>query len=1217
VFGWLRKPGSREPWKNTAGLDAESIERLLADLEAVERLSPGITERLVRYILDGEDAAVLEKLAGVQGAGKALGLACVEEYAGHMSRNRRQEFLDGLDAKDAAFYLRLARTWEAASRSQPRNLHTKFAFPDLEWLEVFLREATGFTVNMYPSPYRTTSGVSATLVEEMLEADGKPPDLLVRLVYLAELRSMTLMYAKLPGFAERSRARREIVLEALSASGADRILQVLKCMGWAGVDPAAFADRLAELAVSASKLVREKSGAFLEGRPDVAIGAVERLARTAGNDERIHAARFLWRLAGESARPFLESRLAEEKTKRVEKAIRELLPPEEDGTPPELVLPPLEEVPAIAPLSSEARAALRSCLERVEAELIKLRDAGMEVGEDWKEPGRCDADAFAIALEGLNVPDASGVPLLELPRWVHSVSKPINDFCARPDVSMIHVVRLAVTLGRIQLAGEEEDTLDYLSNMMISEHQRAHPPGLSLRELGAVFRAVGLDPRLPGATLLRGWTPHASSFGTKPETVWHYFLEHLDLLQSALAERGDYLQSERRARALEILSGFPLPPPRLIPLLWESALGPRRERLKAQRCLERAPATIPRVVAALGDGKAEVRAAAAEWIARLEEESAREALLSGVRKEKNEAARAAMMTALEKLGVPLEQFLGRDGLLAEARKGLSKGLPPALEGFPFPAMPTVHWADDGSPVDPDVLRWLLVQATKLKNPEPGALLRRYCAAFAPGDREALGEFILASWIDLDTVPISRAEAETQARAHAQLLHNASQNPASGLPQQTLEQFYASVLPVFLKQPGGSAIESKGVLAVAAACGGSGIAPRVSKYLKEWYGIRRAHSIALVQMLAWVEHPAAIQLVLAVGSRFRTKGIQEEAARQAQAIADRKGWTLEELADRTIPSAGFDEAGEMVLDYGPRRFTAKLEDDLEITLTTSEGRTLSSLPNPRAGDDEGLAKEARKLFSASKKEVKTVLKMQGERLHEAMCSQRIWRFEDWDLYLRRHPIGKHISGRLVWIRLVEGAPPITFRPLPDGTLTNAEDEPVTLAPEDPVRLAHDSNTPADTAAAWSRHLADYEVEPLFQQFGRPGFVLPEERRAETEIGDFLGHVLDALRLRGRATKLGYTRGPTEGRGMFYTYTKRFPALGLVATIEFTGANVTEVNRKVALRSLRFEYIGQEGGGARAALGDVPPVLLAETWNDLRSIAAEGPGFDPDWEKRTAP
>jgi hypothetical protein len=47
------------------------------------------------------------------------------------------------------------------------------------------------------------------------------------------------------------------------------------------------------------------------------------------------------------------------------------------------------------------------------------------------------------------------------------------------------------------------------------------------------------------------------------------------------------------------------------------------------------------------------------------------------------------------------------------------------------------------------------------------------------------------------------------------------------------------------------------------------------------------------------------------------------------LAERKGWTLDELADRTIPTAGFDEGGKMELDYGARKFTASLSEEMTI------------------------------------------------------------------------------------------------------------------------------------------------------------------------------------------------------------------------------------------------------------------------------------------------
>ena len=50
-------------------------------------------------------------------------------------------------------------------------------------------------------------------------------------------------------------------------------------------------------------------------------------------------------------------------------------------------------------------------------------------------------------------------------------------------------------------------------------------------------------------------------------------------------------------------------------------------------------------------------------------------------------------------------------------------------------------------------------------------------------------------------------------------------------------------------------------------------------------------------------------------------------------------------------------------------------------------------------------------------------------------------------------------------------------------------------------------------------------------------------------------------------------------------------------------------------LEFNALGRGGGWRRAmTLGEVPPVLLSETWNDYREIAAAGTGFDERWEKK---
>ena len=193
---------------------------------------------------------------------------------------------------------------------------------------------------------------------------------------------------------------------------------------------------------------------------------------------------------------------------------------------------------------------------------------------------------------------------------------------------------------------------------------------------------------------------------------------------------------------------------------------------------------------------------------------------------------------------------------------------------------------------------------KLKTPEPGVIFRRYAQLMRPAEAAELGLFVLSAWIACDT----RLPGESEATQKAQKLFQ--QWSAYGMT-------YQKALQSIQQSPIGSAVSEKGVLAVAGACCDGRAATMVSDYLKQWYGMRAAQCKALIQMLAWIEHPAAIQLLLATARCFRTAGIRKEAERCVKLLAERCDWTVAELADRSISTCGLDESQQLVLDYGPR------------------------------------------------------------------------------------------------------------------------------------------------------------------------------------------------------------------------------------------------------------------------------------------------------------
>ncbi|MFI5729636.1 DUF4132 domain-containing protein [Kribbella sp. NPDC051587] len=738
-------------------------------------------------------------------------------------------------------------------------------------------------------------------------------------------------------------------------------------------------------------------------------------------------------------------------------------------------------------------------------------------------------------------------------------------------------------------------------------------------EIARLVDAVGMD----GRTLLAKWDRRdwqgLRAFWPDEAIapfVRHAMPQYLKLLSTP--ER--WVNEDALFHGLSTVSELPI---EAVDALADLALREQKlHRREAQEVLAKVDGIEKRIIAALTDGKAGVRVVAAQWLSRIGCAAAVPALETALAKEKNELAKAALLDALQAAGQPVEKYVDREALLAEANTALAKGIHKDIQWLMWDSLPTVHWADTGDAVPLPVLQWLINQAVKAKSPEPGALLRMYAGLIVPSEGHELGRYLLTAWITQDTMPISHEEAQQLAAQDAvwwyRYFNSAPQTHATsppldisglGLAGLSQQEMADRLLPTFARRPVGSATASKGLLAVVAACGGEAAAAITAPYLKEWYGMRAAQCKALVAMLAWTDHPAATQVLLSVASRFRTKGIQEEAVQQAAALAERKGWTLDELADRTVPYAGFDEDGRLKLSFGSRSFMAELQSDLTVGLADPDGKRIKALPAPRQSDDEAAAQDAKKAFSASKRELKSIVKAQTDRLYESLCTGRTWTAADWQQYLHGHPILRRPVQRLAWVADGE----TVFRPLDDGSLTNVDDEPIKPAPDAVITLAHETLLPEDVVSSWQRHFADYEIVPLFLQFGRGSFTLPVERAGDKALRDFEGHLVEAFALRGRAAKLGYTRGETGDGGWFYSYEKRLLSIGLTVELAFTGNALPEENNTVALTELTIRSTGHRAAALR--LGDVPPVLLAEAYNDLRRLAADGTGYDPDWQQKT--
>ncbi|MDX8350247.1 DUF4132 domain-containing protein [Cognatiyoonia sp. IB215446] len=710
--------------------------------------------------------------------------------------------------------------------------------------------------------------------------------------------------------------------------------------------------------------------------------------------------------------------------------------------------------------------------------------------------------------------------------------------------------------------------------------------------------------------MLRVLIPDEGHWGPEPSDVpthalWPYVAENLNVLDEAFGS-GANAVALSRVGAVSCIAALPKVPLRCLGPLLDIATGEKKAgKAEARKLLSDVPEVLDRLIALLDDSRQAIRAGSAEWIGQRGDTPAVPALKKRLKKEKSEVAKAAILTALQQLGEPLDDYVGPAALIREAEAGLKKAKFDKLDWMGLDALPAAKFKN-GKAVPQDVLLWWLFLANKLKQPGGNALFEIFLDQLKPDSAEAFSQWVFDSWVTYDTTVPSDEEANAHAEKNADRRFREWKR---WIEDYTRERAFADLRREIKSNYLNSGAATKGILGLASRTPATVAADRVRGYLRN-HGSRTSQASSLLDVLANKGDPVSLQVVIAAATRLKQKGVQAYAGTLIQSVADRMNWTMNELGDRVIPTAGLDDDGALDLPCGldEKLYCATLGEDLTFVLKNPDGKVIKSLP---AGTDDH-TKASKKQFSTSKKELKQVVSMQTGRLYEALCGARSWAVEDWQRDFRDHPVMRRLTERLVWQGLdADGEVLTAFRPTAEGEYIDSEDadvEPTTFAA---VRIAHGAMMADADAKVWEAHLKDYEVKPLFIQFGRSLMRLEADQANKTLIEDRKGWVLETFQIRGVATKLGYERGAAEDGGWFYEYRKGFTGVGLTAVVSFTGNWLPEENRPAALISLGFE---KDTSRMRQTvpLKDVPEVLLSECWNDFHAMAEKG-SFDPKWEK----
>ncbi len=383
------------------------------------------------------------------------------------------------------------------------------------------------------------------------------------------------------------------------------------------------------------------------------------------------------------------------------------------------------------------------------------------------------------------------------------------------------------------------------------------------------------------------------------------------------------------------------------------------------------------------------------------------------------------------------------------------------------------------------------------------------------------------------------------------------------------------------------------------------ARKLSLLIRAWPGEGgHARAVTGLDILAAIGSDVALMHLNGIAQKVKFKGLQEKARAKIDLLAEARGLSAEELADRLVPDLGLDEAGTLLLDFGPRQFTVGFDEALKPYARDASGAPLKDLPKPNKSDDAALAEEASERWKALKKDARTLASQQILRLELAMAQRRRWSAVEFRQFFVEHPLVRHLARRLLWAEFIDGRPRRCLRVAEDLSYADANDDLLTLTNDAQIGLVHPLELASADAAAFGQIFADYEILQPFPQLGREVYRLSDGENATFEMVRFKDKQIATGSVFGLENR-GWRRGDAQDGGWIGWFTRR---LGDDLEVELNldpGTVVGDISYepKQKLGPLVLRRPNTWGEDGRRRWGELDPILASEVLRDIDRLAEE--------------
>ncbi len=382
------------------------------------------------------------------------------------------------------------------------------------------------------------------------------------------------------------------------------------------------------------------------------------------------------------------------------------------------------------------------------------------------------------------------------------------------------------------------------------------------------------------------------------------------------------------------------------------------------------------------------------------------------------------------------------------------------------------------------------------------------------------------------------------------------------------------------------------------------ARKLALLIRAWPGeAAHARAVTGLDVLAAIGSDVALMHLNGIAQKVKFKGLQEKARSKIEQMAQARGLSAEELADRLVPDLGLDEHGTLDLDFGTRKFTVGFDETLKPFARDASGAPLKDLPKPVKADDAALAAAATERWKALKKDARTLASQQILRLELAMAQRRRWSAVEFRHFFVEHPLLRHLARRLLWARFEDGRPAQCLRVAEDLSFADANDDLLTLPDTAEIGLVHALELTAADAAAFGQIFADYEILQPFAQLGREVYRLTDDEREAFELARYKRKQVATGSVFGLENR-GWRRGDPQDGGWIGWFTRPI-ADDLEVELDLDPGTVVgdiSYEPKQKLGALVLRRPNSYGDDGRRRWSEIDPILASEVLRDVDRLAA---------------